>query len=31
MINDDQVLVNREQDLPDIQLICDLLNDFGGL
>jgi len=31
MINDDQVLVNGEQDLPDIQLIRDLLNNLGGL
>ena len=31
MINDDQVLVNGEQDLPDIQLIRDLLNNLSGL
>ena len=31
MINDDQVLVNGEQDLPDIQLIRDLLNYLSGL
>ena len=31
MINYDKVLVNGEQDLPDIQLICDLLNNLSGL
>jgi hypothetical protein len=31
MINDDQVLVNREQNLPDIQLICDFLNNLSCL
>ena len=31
MINDYQELVNGEQDLPDIQLIRNLLNDLGGL
>ena len=31
MVDHDQVLVNGEQDLPDIQLICDLLNYLCGL
>lgn len=31
MIDDDQVLVNGEQDLPYIQLIRDLLNYLSGL
>jgi hypothetical protein len=31
MVDHDQVLVDREQDLPDIQLIRDLLNYLSGL
>jgi hypothetical protein len=31
MVDHDQVLVNGEQDLPDIQLIRDLLNYLSGL
>ena len=31
MVDHDQVLVNGEQDLPDIQLIRDPLNYLSGL
>jgi len=31
MVYHDQILVNRQQDLPDIQLIRDLLNYLCGL
>ena len=31
MVDHDQVLVNGQQDLPDIQLIRDLLNYLSGL
>ena len=31
MVHHDQILVNGQQDLPDIQLIRDLLNYLSGL
>jgi hypothetical protein len=31
MVDHDQILVNGQQDLPDIQLIRDLLNYLSGL